>query len=66
MLFAHVPGPLREQLKMGTMVISVGSISFDQNLLPIRRKNDEYLEENLSRVVFVPLVGKHGHKVDLF
>jgi len=59
----YVPDPLKEQLKSGgIMVIPVGSVSFYQTLLRIRRRNDEYLEEDLGGVAFVPLVGKHGHK----
>jgi len=60
----RVPSPLKEQLKPGgAMVIPVGSISFYQTLLRIRRKNDKYLEEDLGGVAFVPLVGKHGHEI---
>jgi len=60
----YVPTPLKEQLKPGgVIVIPVGSISFYQTLLRVRRKNDKYLEEDLGGVAFVPLVGKHGHEI---
>ena len=60
----RVPTPLKEQLDSGgVMVVPVGSISFYQTLLRIRRRNNEYHEEDLGGVAFVPLVGKHGHKI---
>jgi len=59
----RVPSPLKEQLKSGgVMVIPVGSISFYQTLLRIRRRDDDYIEEDLGGVAFVPLIGKHGHR----
>lgn len=59
-----IPIPLKEQLKPGgIMVIPVGRISFYQTLVRIRRKDGRYLEEDLGGVAFVPLVGKHGHKL---
>lgn len=60
----HVPEPLREQMKPGgILVIPVGRVSFYQTLLRVRRENDRFLEENLGGVAFVPLVGKHGHRL---
>jgi len=60
----RVPSPLKKQLKSGGVVlIPVGSVGFYQTLLRIRRKNNEYLEEDLGGVAFVPLVGKHGHQI---
>jgi len=60
----YVPGPLKKQLRSGgIMVIPIGNISFYQTLLRIRKKDDEYLEEDLGGVAFVPLVGKYGHKI---
>jgi len=59
-----VPSPLKEQLKPGgIMVIPVGSVGFYQTLLRLKRVNDRILEEDLGGVAFVPLVGKHGHKI---
>ena len=60
----YVPPPLKEQLKVGgILVIPVGAVGFYQTLLRIRRVNDDFLEEDLGGVAFVPLVGKHGHKI---
>ena len=58
-----VPDPLKEQLKSGgILVIPVGGVSFYQTLLRVRREDDEFFEEDLGGVAFVPLVGKYGHK----
>jgi len=60
----RVPIPLKQQLRSGgIMVIPVGSIGFYQTLVRIRRKNKDYLEEDLGGVAFVPLIGKHGHQI---
>ena len=59
----YIPPPLKEQLKSdGIMVIPVGSVGFYQTLIRVTRIGDEFYEENLGGVAFVPLVGKHGHK----
>ncbi len=60
----YVPPPLKEQLKPGgVMVIPVGSVGFYQTLLRLRKSEDEILEEDLGGVAFVPLTGKHGHRI---
>jgi len=60
----YVPPPLKEQLKpSGIMVIPVGSVGFYQTLLRLRRIDNKVLEEDLGGVAFVPLIGKHGHKI---
>jgi len=60
----YVPPPLKRQLKNGgVIVLPVGAVGFYQTLLRVRRINDKFLEEDLGGVAFVPLVGKHGHKV---
>jgi protein-L-isoaspartate(D-aspartate) O-methyltransferase len=60
----YVPEPLKEQLKLGgVMVIPVGEIGFYQTLMRIKKTEDgRIIEEDLGGVAFVPLVGKHGHK----
>jgi len=59
-----VPYPLKEQLKSGgLLVIPVGNVGFYQTLLRFRRKNNEYFEEDLGGVAFVPLVGEYGHRI---
>ncbi len=62
-----IPPPLKEQLKSGgVMVIPVGSVGFYQTLLRLRKVRDEFYEEDLGGVAFVPLVGKYGHKTYKF
>jgi protein-L-isoaspartate(D-aspartate) O-methyltransferase len=59
-----VPAPLVEQLKTGgVLVIPVGSLYIYQTLMRIRKKDNQITKENLGGVAFVPLVGKHGHKL---
>ena len=60
----YIPPPLKKQLKIGgLMVLPVGAVGFYQTLVRVQRVNDEFLEEDLGGVAFVPLVGKHGHKI---
>jgi protein-L-isoaspartate(D-aspartate) O-methyltransferase len=60
----YVPPPLKEQLKLGGLiVIPIGSIGFYQTLVRLRKVDDKVLKEDLGGVAFVPLVGKHGHKI---
>lgn len=60
----YVPPPLKKQLKVGGLIVlPVGAVGFYQTLLRVRRVNDDFLEEDLGGVAFVPLVGKHGHKI---
>lgn len=57
-----VPESLKNQLKVGgRLVIPVGEETHDQSLLRvIRRSEDEFAEENLGGVRFVPLIGEEG------
>jgi len=57
-----VPGPLLEQLVTGgRLVIPVGSDSFSQVLLRVRRiAAHNYIRESLGGVRFVPLIGSAG------
>jgi protein-L-isoaspartate(D-aspartate) O-methyltransferase len=60
----YVPPPLKDQLKQdGVMVIPVGAPGFFQTLLRLRKVEGQFSEEDLGGVAFVPLVGKHGHKL---
>jgi len=60
----YVPPPLKRQLKNGgILLLPVGSVGFYQSLIRLRRLNDEFVEEDLGGVAFVPLTGKHGHKI---
>lgn len=58
----RVPEPLLEQLVIGgRLVVPVGPNQFVQTLMRVRRvKTDEYREENLMAVQFVPLIGAAG------
>jgi protein-L-isoaspartate(D-aspartate) O-methyltransferase len=58
----RVPKPLLQQLaRRGRLVIPVGSSSFLQNLIRVRRLGeDEFRYEDLCGVRFVPLVGVEG------
>ncbi len=60
----EVPETLRQQLAIGgRMVIPVGSSLETQKLMRIRRIGEnEYVEEDLGSVRFVPLVGAAGWK----
>lgn len=60
----YVPPPLKEQLKLGgVMVVPVGGVGFYQTLLRLRKSDDEISEEDLGGVAFVPLTGKHGQRM---
>jgi protein-L-isoaspartate(D-aspartate) O-methyltransferase len=62
----NVPVTLKEQLAIGgRLVIPVGSSLHNQKLLRVRRiSKDEYHEEDLGDVRFVPLIGAAGWKDD--
>lgn len=57
-----VPKPLLEQLAIGgRLVIPVGSYSYLQSLMRVRRTGEhEYRDEELCDVRFVPLIGAAG------
>ena len=61
----EVPPPLKEQLKIGgILVIPVGSAQMFQSLIRVRKNSEgKLLQENLGGVAFVPLTGHYGHKV---
>jgi protein-L-isoaspartate(D-aspartate) O-methyltransferase len=59
-----IPKPLIDQLKSGgIMLIPVGSTSLFQNLIKITKTEGKTRQESLGGVAFVPLIGKHGHKL---
>jgi protein-L-isoaspartate(D-aspartate) O-methyltransferase len=62
-----IPTTLREQLAVGgRMVIPVGEQDGDQYLVRVTRiSRDEYTEERLDPVRFVPLVGAEGWRNDI-
>jgi protein-L-isoaspartate(D-aspartate) O-methyltransferase len=57
-----VPKALLEQLAIGgRLVIPVGANTRSQRLLRVtRRSTDDYVEDDLGAVSFVPLIGAHG------
>ncbi len=58
----NIPIALKEQLKIGGhLMIPIGSSLREQSLLRITRiSEDEYIEEDLGDVRFVPLIGAYG------
>ncbi|MEN4006505.1 MAG: protein-L-isoaspartate O-methyltransferase [Methanobacteriaceae archaeon] len=58
----QVPEPLKEQLKIGgIMLIPVGEQYYFQDLVYIKRKSeDDYERKSMGGVAFVPMVGKYG------
>ena len=58
----RVPDALREQLAPGgRLVMPVGTSSYDQRLVKLRRQNERaFHETDLGGVSFVPLIGAHG------
>lgn len=59
---SHVPGPLLEQLEVGgRLVMPVGEPHAVQTLIKITRTGEEdYEQEEIGAVRFVPLIGAHG------
>lgn len=58
----QIPDSLLEQLKVGEyLVIPIGNWKSTQKLVRVHRESqDNYQEENLGNVRFVPLVGEEG------
>lgn len=57
----EVPESLLDQLAdEGTLVIPVGPETHDQRLVRVRRRGDDFEQEDLGSVMFVPLVGDQG------
>jgi protein-L-isoaspartate(D-aspartate) O-methyltransferase len=59
---SHVPDPLRRQLSTGgILVMPLGEPDSVQKLVKVtRRGEDEFEQEDLGPVRFVPLIGAHG------
>jgi protein-L-isoaspartate(D-aspartate) O-methyltransferase len=56
-----VPLPLVEQLgDGGILLVPVGERGY-QELIMVRRQGDKVLRSEMGGVVFVPLIGEHGH-----
>jgi protein-L-isoaspartate(D-aspartate) O-methyltransferase len=63
---SHAPDPLLRQLAIGgRLVMPVGEPDGVQTMIKIRRTGDEeYEQEELGQVRFVPLIGAHGWTED--
>jgi protein-L-isoaspartate(D-aspartate) O-methyltransferase len=58
----RIPMPLKEQLgEGGVMLIPVGGRG-SQDLLMVRRERGRLTETEMCGVMFVPMVGEHGHR----
>ena len=59
---SHVPAALKQQLAVGgTLVMPIGEPGSVQSLVKVRRiAEQEFVEETLGAVRFVPLIGKLG------
>src|SRR5688572_5488095 len=59
---SHVPEALLRQLSVGgTLIMPIGEPASVQNLVKVRRLgDDEFAQEDLGPVRFVPLIGEHG------
>jgi hypothetical protein len=58
----EIPETLRRQLKIGgRLVIPIGTLTRAQRLVKVVRDGEnEFHEEDLGAVMFVPLIGAHG------
>jgi protein-L-isoaspartate(D-aspartate) O-methyltransferase len=57
----YVPGPLKEQLaEGGILMVPVGGKGF-QDLMLITKRDGRFEERSIGSVVFVPLIGEHGY-----
>ncbi|MFA5312929.1 MAG: protein-L-isoaspartate(D-aspartate) O-methyltransferase [Methanomassiliicoccales archaeon] len=59
----EVPRPLVEQLADGGILLVPVGGAVSQELVMVRRTGDKIMEKQICGVMFVPLVGEHGHKV---
>jgi protein-L-isoaspartate(D-aspartate) O-methyltransferase len=64
----EVPPPLKQQLRIGgrlVMPLDIGPQGATQQLLRVvRQGEDEFAQEILGSVSFVPLIGRHGWAAD--
>lgn len=56
----EVPEPLKAQLANGGRLIAPIGPRWTQELVRLRRHGDQFTNESLLGVVFVPLIGEHG------
>jgi protein-L-isoaspartate(D-aspartate) O-methyltransferase len=55
-----VPDPLRWQLADGGCLLAPVGPRWTQQLVRVRRVGDEFHDDSLLGVAFVPLIGEHG------
>ncbi|MEK6588212.1 MAG: protein-L-isoaspartate(D-aspartate) O-methyltransferase [Chloroflexota bacterium] len=61
----RVPGPLKDQLEVGgRLVLPVGSQDGQMLELWRRKSEDDFSQERIAPVAFVPLLGEHGWSSD--
>jgi len=58
----QVPGPLKEQLAEGGILVAPVGARFSQQLIRLKKTLGRITEEYHTPCVFVPLVGKYGWK----
>src|SRR3989344_1347923 len=60
----NIPEPIKEQVKVGGIVVAViGPTRGDQELVYFEKKKDgNWKKKNLGGVIYVPLLGKYGWK----
>ena len=56
----EIPMPLCHQLTDGGRLVGPIGSRYDQTLVRLRRRGDDWERETLGPVIFVPLVGEHG------
>jgi protein-L-isoaspartate(D-aspartate) O-methyltransferase len=56
----EIPAPLTVQLKEGGYLVAPVGPKQQQILLRLQRRGDRIIEEKLTPVAFVPLLGEHG------
>ena len=56
----ELPLPLRDQLADGGRLVGPVGSRYDQTLVKLRRRGDDWERESLTPVIFVPLIGQHG------
>ena len=63
----EVPAPLKQQLRVGgrlLMPLDIGGHGMQRLLKVVRRGQDDYEQQALGSVAFVPLIGRHGWAED--
>jgi protein-L-isoaspartate(D-aspartate) O-methyltransferase len=63
----EVPPPLKQQLRVGgrlLMPLDIGGQGAQRLLKVVRRAQDDYEQQALGSVAFVPLIGRHGWAED--